>query len=121
MLDVILSTGASFLSNTKNSVLTRAVKPAIDQYLDGIGTVQSVEVDTDAKTARLLLDMDEEDRTVEVHLERYSIAPSKQGCCLIVLKFSSPSHPRLVARVKKFKKRIRFQLPVSYHLASSLL
>jgi hypothetical protein len=121
MLGQLLNTAASAFGSSKDDLIARALKPAIDHYLDGVGSVREVLVNTSARSARITLAMDGEDRPVIIHVDRYSIEPSGQIAQLVVHDWSSPSHAWLATVAKKFNPEIKLNLPVPVQVANSLL
>jgi hypothetical protein len=121
MLGSLINAGASLFGTTKDELIASALKPAINQYLDGAGSVREAEVNTMAKSARITLDMDGEDRPVIIHVDRYSIEPTGNNAQLVVHEWSSPSHAWLATVAKKFNSEIKINLPVPHAVAGSIL
>ena len=121
MLGNLIKAGASLFGTSKDELIARAMKPAIAEYLDGTGSVREVKVDTTAKSARITLDMQGEDRPVIIQVDRYSVEPSGNNSQLVVYDWTSPSHAWLATVAKKFNPEIKFDLPVPYAVAEAVL
>ena len=121
MLGPLINAGASLFGTSKDELIAHALKPAIAQYLDGTGSVREAKVDTTAKSARITLDMQGEERPVIIQVDRYSIEPSGPKAQLVVHDWSSPSHAWLATVAKKFSPEIKLDLPLPYAIAQNFL
>ncbi len=121
MFDTLFNAGASLLGTKKDDLIARALKPAINAYLDGTGTAESLVIDSTSKTADVTLAMVGEERPVIVRIERYSIERDPAGCALIVHDFSSPSHQWIATVAKKISPEIRIPIALPFAAVSTIV
>lgn len=121
MFGDLINSAASLLGTSKDQLIATALKPAIEQYLEGTGSTREIHVDTAAKTARITLDMRGENRPVVIHVDRYSIEKHEKGSQLDIHEWSSPSHEWLATVAKRFSPQIKIPIPVPFVVARNLL
>ena len=117
----MISNLLSALGGSTDGVVASFLKPELEKYLAGIGTVQNIELDTPNKRAAVTLAMQGDPNPVKIQIERYSLAPSAAGCLLTVQDYSCPTHEWLAKLGKKFRPTLEIPLPVPYAMASAFV
>ena len=111
----------SALGGSTDGIVISFIKPELEKYLSGIGSVQNIELDTPNKRASVTLAMQGDPNPVKIQIERYSLAPSPAGSLLTIHDYSCPTHEWLAKLAKKFSPTFEIALPVPYAMASAMV
>lgn len=111
----------SALGGSTGGIVASFVKPELEKHLAGIGSVQSIELDTRKKSAVVTLAMDGDPNPVVVRIDRYSLSESPAGSLLTVHEYSCPTHEWLAKLGKKFSPTFEIPLSVPYALAGAIV
>ena len=111
----------SALGGSTDGIVISFIKPELEKYLSGIGSVQNIELDTPNKRASVSLAMQGDPNPVKIQIERYSLAPSPAGSLLTIHDYSCPTHEWLAKLAKKFSPTFEIALPVPYAMASAMV
>jgi len=117
----MLSTLLNALGGSTDGIAASFLKPELEKYLAGIGTVQKIELDSPNKRATVTLAMHGDPNPVKIQIDRYSLAPSAAGSVLTIHDYSCPTQEWIAKLAKKFKPCFEVPLPVPFAVASALV
>lgn len=111
----------SALGGSKDGMVVSFLKPELENYLSGIGTIENIELDTPNKRAAVTIAMHGDPNPVKIQIDRYSLAASPAGSLLTIHDYSCPTHEWIAKLGKKIRPTFEIPLPIPYAIASALV
>lgn len=118
---IMIAKFLSALDGSKDGMVVSFLKPELENYLSGIGTIENIELDTPNKRAAVTIAMHGDPNPVKIQIDRYSLAASPAGSLLTIHDYSCPTHEWIAKLGKKIRPTFEIPLPIPYAIASALV
>lgn len=118
---IMITKFLSALGGSKDGMVVSFLKPELENYLSGIGTIENIELDTPNKRAAVTIAMHGDPNPVKIQIDRYSLAASPAGSLLTIHDYSCPTHQWIAKLGKKIRPTFEIPLPIPYAIASALV
>lgn len=118
---IMIAKFLSALGGSKDGMVVSFLKPELENYLSGIGTIENIELDTPNKRAAVTIAMHGDPNPVKIQIDRYSLAASPAGSLLTIHDYSCPTHQWIAKLGKKIRPTFEIPLPIPYAIASALV
>lgn len=118
---IMIAKFLSALGGSKDGMVVSFLKPELENYLSGIGTIENIELDTPNKRAAVTIAMHGDPNPVKIQIDRYSLAASPAGSLLTIHDYSCPTHEWIAKLGKKIRPTFEIPLPIPYAIASALV
>lgn len=94
----------------KESLIVAALKPFLNGYLEDIGVIRELNIDTGSKQVSISVELKGEESPVDIDIKRYEII-EQDGKSFLIVKEVSFSREWINRAVDKWKPEMKFPIP----------